>query len=645
MPNYVDYSTENLNGTPVHTFMDANGQPSPPLFGPEADGLANNIAQFKAFRQANGGPDMRVAGPGGMSVDTEASVDPGSGGPAQPTPSAAGAPPAPGYSQADADAARAGPTPIGPPVAPGFAEQQQATAKGQAIHDAAQRGDLRSASLDPSAFINAPVTTKGVSRADLEKRAANVVAIPKSGEETVEGAAPYDQDAAEARAQANIDLRLAKQQQADLIAARAERDAHAFDQQAATSALRIQHEQQKQQLIEDGVNQDAATARDFRDQVAKQQVDPNRLFSGDRGALNTVLAVVGNGLGAFAAAGGGSPTVGGRRAAAGGQNYAKQIIDGAIDRDIRAQEVNIRTNQENANNQLNDIYKRIGDMTQAKSVLRQMQSDYVDTQHKALAARDGSDDAQSNLAVWDASNAADRAEQERKFLADSYGKHTVKVAQQFASPQAGGSRAPTYQEQLAKAEALAKFGAVGLSQQKDAADLEHTKAETNKLNTEAATPGGAAAQAKYNEGIQFVDSAQGSFSNALKQAGGSYDTQTGEITWGKDGLPGAGITRSLWQSSDAKKVTGAVNIGAPAIEKGVEGDAAGEAGIAQIKESLTTGNEDTRKAAWEQLGKTLALRRQSVDSGAAPSVRATRAANGRGGGAAPATRGGIRAEE
>jgi hypothetical protein len=634
MPNYVDYSTEDMNGTPVHTFVDANGQPSPPLFGPEADGLAQNISQFKAYRQANGGPDMRVAGPGGgmsedpnMSVAPEAdggmSSNPGAGAAPQPTPSAG--PPAPGYSQADADAARTAQTPIGPPTAPGFAEQQQADANAQAIHNAARKGNLAAAGADPSAFINAPVVTKGVSREDLQKKAAGAVAIPKTGEETVEAASPYDTDAAEARANANLDLRLVKQQQAEALAQRAERDAQVFDQQAAIAAVRMQHEQQKQQLVDDGVQQDAAAAREFRDQVAKQQVDPGRLFSGDLGAFHTVSAVIGNALGAFAAAGGGSPTVNGRRAAAGGTNYAGQIINAAIERDIRAQEVNIRTNQENSANQLNDIYRRLGDMNQAKTVLRQMQQDYAGLQMKSLAAKDGSQDAVMAHQEWEASNAADRAEQERKFLADSYGKHTIKVAQSFVSPQAGGERMPTYQEQLAKAEALAKFQGVGLDQEQKSAELDKTRAEAGKLKAEAAN-GSPQAQADYNKNIQFVESGEGALQQIIRGQGGEYDARTGKVTWGNSDVPGSGIASRVTgiKSGAAKGLEKAIALGAPAIEKGVEGDAAGEAGIKQIQEGLTSGDSDTRRAAAEAMAGILAARRRSAEASGTPALRSQR---------------------
>jgi hypothetical protein len=632
MPNFVDYSTENMNGTPVHTFVDANGQASPPMYGDQANSLAANIDQFKQFQAANSGPDLRVAGPGGGVP--EDSVMAGSGaisssepapaspnqsvGPAASSPPQPAAGPAPTYSQADADAAQQ----KGPPVAPGFSEQQQA----QAIHDAAAHGNPVAGQVDPGAYINRPVHTAGVSRAQLEQRAANVVATPKSGEETVEGAVPYDRDAAEARAQANIDLRLAKQQQADLMAQRAERDAAIFDQQAAIAATKLQHEQQKQQLVEDGVQHDMQIARDYRDQVAKQQVDPGRLFSGDRGAFNTIAAVIGQGLGAFAAAGGGSPTVNGRRAAAGGQNYAKDIIDGAINRDIAAQEFNIRSNQASANNQLNDVYKRLGDMTQAKAVVRQMQTDYAGLQMKQLAARDGSQDAMNAFDQWDAANAADRAEQERKFAADSYGKHTIKVAQSYVSPQAGGTRAPTEAEINQRITTQKNLGELGAQGQTQATDLALKQSEVRKNEAEAAkaqNPTNNPAATEYGKNIQFVDSAQGAFKSALQRAGGHYDPGTGEITWSKE-VPGAGLTRAFWQSDDAKKLSSAIGISAPAMEKGVEGDAAGEAGIAQIKESLTSGNEAQRKAAWEQLGKTLAERRRSVDSGVDPALRAQR---------------------
>ena len=612
MPNYTSVSTEDMNGTPVHTFTDASGMSSPPLYGPEADALASSVSSMQSMAPQAPPPEPA---PGGMSVAPEA----------LPTGSNASFAPAPGYSQADANDAIAQRA-----AAAGQQQAAMAAHNAQLIQHAAAVGNLQAASASPeaaAAFINAP--THGTTRAQLQQRAQNSVAIPKSGEETIEQGAPYDSDAAEARANANLDLRLAKQQRADMMAERAQREADMLDQQAAIAAVKMQREQQKQQQIEDGVQQDYAHAREYRDQVAKQQVDPGRLFSGDKGALNTVLAVIGQGLGAFAAAGGGSPTINGRRAAAGGQNFAKQIIDSAIDRDIRAQEVNIRANNDAANNQLNDIYRRLGDMNQAKNVLRQMQQDYAGLQMKALAARDGSQDAQLGFQEWDAANAADRAEQERKFLADAYGKHTVKVAQQYAQP--GGGGPPGYQEQLRRAQALAAMQGVGLEQQKNAAEIEQTRANTAKLQAEAAAggPGAQQAQQKFNEGIQFVESGENALKTIVAKQGGRYNPATGQITWSGGDVPGSGVLSRATglKGDDAKAIDAAVGVGAPAIEKGVEGDAAGEAGIATIKENLTSGDSNKRRAAAEALAQVLAGRRRSVESGAPAGARQVRSKN------------------
>ncbi len=532
MPNFVDYSTENMNGTPVHTFTDANGQPSPPMYGDQANSLAQSIDQFKQFQAANAGPDLRVAGPGGGVPDDSTMAgsgalnqsDPGpsqSVGPAVSSPPQQAAGPAPTYSPQDTQAEA----------------QKGDAAQAAAIHSAAASGNPIAGQNDPGAYINRPVVTAGTTKAQLQQRAANSVATPKSGEETVEGATPYDQNAAEARADADIQMRLAKQQQADMMQARADRDAQAFDQQAAIAATRLAHEQQKQQMVEQGVQSDMQIARSYRDQVAKQQVDTGQLFSGDRGAFNTIAAVIGNGLGAFAAAGGGSPTINGRRAAAGGTNYAKQIIDGAIDRDISAQEFNIRSNQQTANNQLNDVYKQLGDMNQAKTVVRQMQQDYVDLHMKALAARDSSPDVQNAHAQWEASNAADRAEQERKFQADSYGKHTIKVAQSYVAPGGGRSRAPTESEIRSRIETQSALGQLGNQGAAQQATLEHTQSETEKNLADAgkAKTGG---DNGYNASVEPVDTALSAIDALAQKHGYTLDPRSGKYVEGSSGSAG-----------------------------------------------------------------------------------------------------------
>jgi len=618
MPNFVDYSTENMNGTPVHTFLDENGQASPPMYGDQADALAAGIDQFKQFRAANAGPDMRVAGPGGGIPEDSTMTGSGqlnqSAGPAAAPegPNQSVAPSSPSTPQREGGAA--------PSYSAEDAQREQAAREAEqaaAIHKAAASGNLIAGQNDPGAFINAPV--QGTSRRQLQARAAGSVAVPKTGEETVEGAAPYDQDAAEERANADIDMRLAKQKQAEMLQARAERDAAMFDQQAAIAAAKLQHEQQKQQLVEDGVQQDYATAREFRDRVAKQQVDPNRLFSGDRGAFNTIAAVIGQGLGAFAAAGGGTNNF--RNNGAQSQNFAKEIIDGAIDRDIRAQEVNIRNGQEASNSQLNDIYRRLGDMNQAKAVLRSMQQDYAGIQMKALAARDGSADAQNAYEQWEAANAADRAEQERKFQADAYGKHTIKIAQQYVQP--GGGGPPSLDLQLKRARALGELGQLGNQGASQQAELDLKRSEAAKNNAEAAKSG---TDASYNSEVEPVDTALTALDALAQKYGYSVDPRTGKFSEGASS--GSGFPRDIVPGVDTpttgnfKKELANVNTLHSIAMTGNKRANPEQAEATGAKAGVLN---DTTREQLENMRANLIAKKASLGTGTTPRARAMRA--------------------
>lgn len=602
MARLVDYTTEDLHGTPVYSFLDETGATSGPLYGDMADELRRGVDSYKAFQASL--PDNRLASNGPAGFESEEAGMSVTGAPRSLSAPVA-APP---------NVSPNVPPSAGAPPAPPLPQQPQ----GVPANSPPQSAQVAPGMGDVATFINRPVTSAGVSQAQLQRKAGQGVAIPKGSDETVEGAAPYDADAALARGAANVDLRLAKQDQADVFAARAERDAQVLEQQAYMQQVRAHREQQKLAHVEQGVRADMETAQEYRRQAMAQQVDPTHLFSGVSGTIGAIASIIGQGMGAYAAA------------KLGGPNFAQQIVQAAIDRDVHAQEVNIRNNRETANNQLAEIYQRLGNMEQSKAVLRQMQSDWVSTQMGSIAARDKAQDVQLAHQEWEAQNQAARAEEERKFLAESYGKHTMRVSQEFAYPQAGGTRAPTLAEQRARVGLLKDIGELD----KDAAATDKTRADTEKSRAEARKTGFEAeqiaggelqtdVQKKYNEQIQSIDSTKNRLLAIAREHGYKLDPSTGELSGGSfpADLPSAGVNTAAVTKFNTD-LTAVGRMFAGVINKGGEPSP-------DLLERVTprSGSRDSPvEAQFQSIWQTLQQEEAAIKAGATGKARAGREA-------------------
>lgn len=281
---------------------------------------------------------------------------------------------------------------------------------------------------DPiSAELNRPVWVGGSPGRDPNRE--NQTGVMLNTGQTVKDALPNDPEDVQARADANINYRLAQQEGADMQAARYA----AIQERAKLEGIAAQkgYAQAQERLTaaeEEYKRQRAETAK-FMESA---KVDPQKFFR-DRGTMGTIAAAIAQGIGAYAAVLGGT-----------GRNYAQEMIDAAIERDIRTQEAEIKLGKDNA---LRQLQESLGDLQLAKQAARMTGQQIAQAKQAEFAALSKRQDVLQAHREWDAENQIRRQEQEQKFKDRAVG--SVVLKQEFVQPKAatsGYQRAPTRSE-------------------------------------------------------------------------------------------------------------------------------------------------------------------------------------------------------
>lgn len=213
------------------------------------------------------------------------------------------------------------------------------------------------------------------------QRGAKHVQVPTARTVVSEGADPMDPRALAARAQlinerGALDDRRLDASIEGFKAAKAEAQTkrlHAFLEQERLEDLHKEREAQAQKARDRVLNVDQ--------EIKEFNIDPNRLFK-EKGAWAAVAATIGQALGAYAAILGG------------GENYAQKIIDGAINRDMRAQEAEYRKLGATRGNLIWEYEQELGDVEQAKLQAKAAKLAAAEAYAEELAAVRGTADAQ-----------------------------------------------------------------------------------------------------------------------------------------------------------------------------------------------------------------------------------------------------------
>jgi hypothetical protein len=542
----------------AYNFARANGAPLT-FGGQEAEQLKARLDAYNSVNQP------KVAGPGGAPPPEDDA----------PVPPPAGA----GYAPPDAPAQPTGPRPV----------------MVNGINTGYVQGpDGRLMEYVPG--------SAGTSREQLQKKSTQGTALPTAESRSVTGAFEPNKEYQEARRAASGVERgaLERGRSAELLAE--EEGRRVAQEQFVTQTAQVR----EQQGLVDRVNAQVNEAQMRRDQALKDysgaKVDPDRIFSGDFGGVRRIGSAIAAAMGAYAA------TVGKT------QNFAQQIIDNQISRDIAAQEADIRIKKDRSDTALGDLVRRGMTLEQAKGTLGSIQRDWAKNQ---VALARGASSNEAINAKYDALVGKfdkDTLDEGEAYLKDARGTATQAVQSQVVYPQAGSAGGL---REVAPGKALAIAG--------QTAGTEGQVAGTAKTLTEL--NGGNSK--RFNPEARKADAAMGAIDSSLKTLEKYQDEELPEITanqslptraWrgAKDFVGGAGTSgrdmdekqRALIQDTEQAKLD-IMAMNSVLNQQGAMTDAEREAAEKGLAPGATVG--DIRRAALKLKAKV-----QSIQGAVAP---------------------------
>ena len=309
----------------------------------------------------------------------------------------------------------------------------------------------------------------GISQAQLQAKAAQGVATPHSASETTQGGFTPDAEYLDRRANLAIDKELLVDKASDAEAQAAARDQALAAQQAHDAEILKAQEQARANEIEARYKKDEATKDQLMKEYGSAKVDPHRVFSGSAGTARAVLGIIASGLGA---AGSGMMAVGGHP---GQPNLAFQAFQSMQDKDIAAQENEIKVKGAMADNALTQFQRTGLSLDQAKAALRASQLQWMQSQLQQNAAitKGAQVDANRGLMMNNIQNALNDANEE--YRQKSLGTITKQVASQVVypvKPTAGGYRDVTPKEAMGVISQSAELGKGNAETAKTLADTE-----------------------------------------------------------------------------------------------------------------------------------------------------------------------------
>lgn len=194
-----------------------------------------------------------------------------------------------------------------------------------------------------------------------------------------------------------------------------------LERQGAQKAEQERYVAEQRSLVQKAEDRRQAAEADY----SASRVDPNRMFAGDTGTLRAIGAALAQAAGAFGAALSGTP------------NFAAQIVQAAIDRDVQAQRDEIRVKGDTADNALRDLMARGMKLDEATNALRGMQTQYAAQQLAAVKTAYGADEA----AIAGDANMTALTQQYLQWKSDytraAEGEATIQMAEKYRAPTGG----------------------------------------------------------------------------------------------------------------------------------------------------------------------------------------------------------------
>lgn len=285
---------------------------------------------------------------------------------------------------------------------------------------------------------------QGAPGVDPHKLINNGVMVPTTGAETFESdnALPYSPEAAQERLGASRMVQQADLADMELNRQQTQNQLNSQRALAPKLAAAANAAQENQNRVISAYRTDRSRLQQDLDHYEKTaHVNPDRFFQ-DRGVFATIGMAIAQGLGAYASTMTGAP------------NFAYEMVQKAIDRDISAQRDEIeagRTSRRNTMAQMMDNYGF--DMQQAEAAARLAMGKSADMQAQMFANESKLPHYQTEAAKYLALNHQENIKNEQAFQAASIGKHTRTINNAFLQPKAasgpGFTETPLTAEQAA----------------------------------------------------------------------------------------------------------------------------------------------------------------------------------------------------
>jgi hypothetical protein len=307
----------------------------------------------------------------------------------------------------------------------------------------------------------------GVSKEQLQKADENAVAVRRGETAQVQEGTPQSQEYLDARAEQNIDQRLALQQQGDRDAAAAQAESDLAQRQFEEAQRLKIEEAARQASLEEKLKREEELHQKAVTEHTSSKVEPGRIYADPAKRFVTALAAAG---GAYAATITKTP------------NFAQQIIEQSIDRDIAAQEAAIRLKGVKADNLLARLRQTGMSVAQSQATAKVIQLQNSQTESAALRAKNAMPALQShyeNLDLALQKSLLEANEQSRLASIDKVARSTQSGFEHERAGSAGGW--VDVKDQLGTAKELQ-----GL--QKGEAEIAKSAAETAKTNREGQKP-------------------------------------------------------------------------------------------------------------------------------------------------------------
>lgn len=274
--------------------------------------------------------------------------------------------------------------------------------------------------------------SRGTSKADLEKRAGEGVATPTAESQSVTGGFEKDPEYQANKAASYGAEREAVEQKRDADITAQEQGRAVAGQQFDALTAQVQQQQALTSQVQAHVDQ----AQAVRDQALKEytstKIDPNRIFSGSGGTFKSIAAALAAGAGAYGAAINHT------------QNFAQQVIDNAIGRDVAAQEADLRTKKDASDNALGDLVRRGMSLDQAKGTLATIQRNWASQQLQLAQGASGTDQINANSTKMLADLQQKQLDESEQYRQHSLGTATKAVQAQILHPVAGSAGGRQY---------------------------------------------------------------------------------------------------------------------------------------------------------------------------------------------------------